>query len=111
VQKKTAPGIPRTVLQEPKLNQKLGSSLLKQAALFLCAIGTNLNGGAEIKAEHAHKALGIHSGTVVANQNTEGLNGGQLYKFLHIFKAAQRYIKLFHGILPPCAVQKQNFRV
>ena len=106
--KKTAPGIPRTVLQraEIQLRQKSGGGGLKPGAFFLGAVSPNLNRFAVIQAKHSHKAFGVDTAAVVANQNPEGLDGGQFHKILHIGKGMQRDIKLLHGFFRPLCCTK-----
>ena len=71
---------------EVQLRQKLDGGLLKAAAFFLSAVGSNMNRLAEIQTEHAHKTLGIDQGAVVTHHHAEGLDSGNLHKILDFIK-------------------------
>jgi hypothetical protein len=92
---------------EIQLCQKSGGSLLKTVALLVGAVGTDLDRNGQIQAEHTHKAFGVHSGAVIANQDPKGLDGGKGDKFLNIVKRLQANIKLLHGFCLLCYTKEK----
>ena len=64
---------------------------------------------AEVQAEHTHEAFCIHQGAAVAHHHPEGLNGGDLNKFLNIGEGTQDNIELLQGFSLPALYKWRNF--
>ena len=108
--KKTAPGIPRTVLIEPASGEKTGGGGLEPGELRFIAVHTDPHRTAEIDAEHGHQAFGADVLVIGADDNIKGLLGGQCHKCLDIFKRTHPNIELLHQN-PSDTVQIKNYRI
>lgn len=109
--KKTAPGIPGTVLQEPYLmgDHKFAAFLLKVKALLLRTGDGHGKGARELEAEDLHEVLAIHTAQAVGQgHGTQGCS--QCNKFINIQCGTEMDDKFLHNS-PPVTVQAPGHRV
>jgi len=102
--KKTAPGIPRTVLKEPILSDKPGSLLPEVLEVRVAAVAADTDGFGIVQAHHADKAFSVDLPVFVTHRNTERLHGGKGNEFFHVPKGTYADGKLMH-IDAPHSVQ------
>ena len=107
---KTAPGIPKTVLQEPNLNKEAAGLLAESQAILAGAFTQHGKRPGVVQAHHADEAFGVDLLKVVAHQDLEGLHRGHGDKFLHFLKRANGDPKFLHNF-PLKAVQNRKKRV
>jgi hypothetical protein len=99
--KKTAPGIPGTVLQEPYSFYRKGRGLVpERVKLAFRAIAADIQRRPQIQAGKAHIAGGIGHLVVIKQIHLKGLGSGQPDKFLHFLKRADTNPEFLHKIPP-----------
>ena len=102
--KKTAPGIPGTMLKEPYLCQKPAGLMPEILEAVAIAVTQDPQRTGVIQTDHANEAFGIDQLHIVANHYLKGLNGGHAHELLYFLKGVDGNIKFLHK-LPPEAVQ------
>lgn len=108
--KKTAPGVPGTMLKEPKLYQKVADLLAEVLETVLITVAQDFQRVGKVQAYHANEAFGVDNLPVVAHKNLEGLHCGRGNKFPNFPKGANIDVKFLHK-LPPDAIQRRKKRV
>lgn len=98
--KKPAPGIPRTVLQEPMSVYQKSADRAAEVLIFRFCAGDNCGeGGGKVQAEHFHKAFSIGLILVVSYPNGERKGRCQRNKFLDIPNGSKLNFKFPHKTL------------
>ena len=98
--KKPAPGIPRTVLQEPmSIHQKPADGTAEVLILCFCAGNHSSKGMGEVQTEHFHKAFAIGLILVISNPDREREGCCQRNKFLHVQDGPKLNFKFPHKTL------------
>ena len=94
---KPASGIPKAVLQEPKLFDqkpvKGGHQLLE---LLIGAVYRDLLGAAAVQGQHSHQGTGIHPEPFISHIEPDGLLGGQCHKILNVPEGPELYQEFPH---------------
>ena len=109
--KKTAPGIPGTMLKEPYSGGQEGGDLGVESAEFLLGAGAgHLLREPEIQAEHTHQIFAVDMPTIVAYGNIKRLFHGQMDKGLHLSERIHGNMKLTHKD-PSHTVQTEKYHV
>ena len=104
--KKTAPGVPGTMLKEPKLFYRKTGGLCAEGQCFRFAavcFYPQLMG--VVQADKTHITGGVYDLMVVFQINREGLPGGKLNEVLDLLKRAEPDTEFLHKI-PPLLLYK-----
>ena len=104
LRKKTAPGIPGTMLEEPYLCQEPACLMPEILETVAVAVTKDLQRAGIIQTDHANEAFGVDQLHIVAYHDLKGLNGSNADKFLYFLKRVDRDVKFLHK-LPPNAIQ------
>ena len=96
--KKTAPGIPGTLLgKHYELSQKPTGLLPEALELLAVALTQHLQRTGEVQTDHADKTFGVEHLHAVADENPKGLHGGHGDELPNLRKGANCDLKFLHN--------------